>query len=67
MIVLFTDYGLDGPYIGQVEAALHEFAPMEKVINLVANAPGYNPKASAYLLEAYSRNFPRGGLYFLCG
>ena len=55
MIALFTDYGLQGPYLGQVEAALHRLVPDEKVINLLADAPRNNPKASAYLLAAFSR------------
>ena len=30
MIALFTDYGLNGLYLGQVEAVLHRFVPGEK-------------------------------------
>lgn len=55
MIALFTDYGLKGPYLGQVEAALHRLVPDEKVINLLADAPRNNPRSSAYLLAAFSR------------
>lgn len=55
MIALFTDYGLQGPYLGQVEAVLHRLLPDEKVINLLADAPRNNPRASAYLLAAFSR------------
>ena len=55
MIALFTDYGLQGPYLGQVEAVLHRLLPEEKVINLLADAPRNNPRASAYLLAAFSR------------
>ena len=55
MIALFTDYGLKGPYLGQVEAALHRLLPDEKVINLLADAPRNSPRASAYLLAAFSR------------
>ena len=55
MIALFTDYGLKGPYLGQVEAVLHRLLPDEKVINLLADAPRNNPKASAYLLAAFNR------------
>ena len=57
MIALFTDYGLQGPYLGQVEAVLHRLLPAEKVINLLADAPRNNPRASAYLLSAFSRAF----------
>lgn len=57
MIALFTDYGLHGPYLGQVQAVLHRHLPNEKVINLLADAPRNNPRASAYLLAAFSRAF----------
>ena len=57
MIALFTDYGLHGPYLGQVQAVLHGHLPNEKVINLLADAPRNNPRASAYLLAAFSRAF----------
>ena len=46
MIALFTDYGLQGPYLGQVEAVLHRLLPDEIVINLLADAPRNNPRAS---------------------
>ncbi len=43
MIFLFTDYGLQGPYIGQVETVLHQLASDEKIIHLLADAPRNNP------------------------
>ena len=55
MIALFTDYGLHGPYLGQVQAVLHRLLPGEKIVNLLADAPRNNPRASAYLLTAFSR------------
>ena len=64
MIVLFTDYGLQGPYIGQVEAVLYLHAQDKKVINLIADAPRQNPKASAYLLAAVTQDFPGGTIFF---
>jgi len=48
MIVLFTDFGLHGPYTGQVKAVLHQTAPGVPAIDLFADAPMGNPKASAY-------------------
>jgi hypothetical protein len=65
MIVLFTDFGLHGPYTGQMKAALHQMAPAIPVIDLFADAPAGNPKASAYLLAAYAGWFPAGTV-FLC-
>ncbi len=64
MIFLFTDYGLAGPYIGQVETVLHQQAPNAKVINLMADAPRNNPKASAYLLATLIPQIPEGSIIF---
>ena len=65
MIALFTDFGLHGPYTGQMKAALHHMAPGVPVIDLFADAPAGDPKASAYLLGAYAAWF-RTGTVFLC-
>ncbi len=65
MIVLFTDFGLSGPYTGQMKAVLHQAAPTMPVVDLFADAPAGNPKASAYLLAAYAPWFPAGTI-FLC-
>jgi hypothetical protein len=65
MIVLFTDFGLQGPYTGQMKAVLHRTAPGIPVIDLFADAPAGNPKAAAYLLAAYDDWFPAGSV-FLC-
>ena len=65
MIVLFTDCGLHGPYTGQMKAVLHQMVPDTSVIDLFADAPAGNPKASAYLLAAYAVWFPTGTV-FLC-
>ena len=65
MIVLFTDFGRDGPYIGQMQAVLHREAPGVPVINLSADAPRFDPRASAYLLAAYTSAFPDDSV-FLC-
>ena len=50
MILLFTDFGLAGPYLGQVRAVLHGEAPNVPVIDLLADAPAFDPMAAAYLL-----------------
>ena len=65
MIALFTDFGLHGPYTGQMKAVLYQMAPSIPVIDLFADAPVGNPKASAYLLAAYAAWFPEGTV-FLC-
>ncbi len=60
MIVLFTDFGLAGPYTGQVNAVLRQIAPDVPVIQLFADAPSGQPKPAAYLLAAYAQWFPAG-------
>ncbi|MBL8690528.1 MAG: SAM-dependent chlorinase/fluorinase, partial [Rhodospirillaceae bacterium] len=57
MIVLFTDFGLEGPYVGQMKAVLHREAPGVAVIDLFADAPAFDPRRSAYLLAAYAVEF----------
>ncbi len=64
MIVLFTDFGLAGPYTGQVKAVLRRLAPAIDVIDLFADAPAHNAQASAYLLPAYANEFPAGTTFF---
>ena len=63
MIVLFTDFGLAGPYTGQVKAVLQRHAPGLPVIDLFADAPERNPRAAAYLLAAYAPWFPPGSVF----
>jgi S-adenosyl-L-methionine hydrolase (adenosine-forming) len=63
MIVLFTDFGLEGPYTGQVKAVLYRTAPGVPVIELFADAPVGRPKPAAYLLAAYGVWFPPGTVF----
>ena len=63
MIVLFTDFGLHGPYTGQLKAVLTRMAAGVPTIDLFADAPIGNPKASAYLLAAYADWFPEGAIF----
>lgn len=65
MIALFTDFGLSGPYIGQLKAVLAQAAPGEPVIDLFADLPPHNVPAASHLLAAYHREFPPGTI-FLC-
>ena len=65
MIVLFSDFGLGGPYTGQVNAVLQQAAPGVPVIQLFADAPAVQVKPAAYLLAGYAAWFPVGTV-FLC-
>src|ERR1700724_1284532 len=48
-----------------MKAVLHEMGPGISIIDLFADAPAGNPKASAYLLAAYAQWFA-AGTTFLC-
>jgi len=65
VIVLFTDFGLEGPYLGQLKAVLLQDAPHVPIVDLFANAPACDPQAGAYLLDAYTAGFPSATV-FLC-
>jgi len=65
MLVLFTDFGLDGPYTGQMTAVLQQTAPAVPVVSLFADLPAGQPKPAAYLLAAYAASFAAETV-FLC-
>lgn len=52
MIHIFTDYGLNGPYVGQLHAVVARVAPGTPAIDLMHDAPARDPFRSAYLLAA---------------
>ena len=60
MLVLFTDFGLHGPYVGQLKAAIAQFAPGIPVIDLFHDIPPFNIQGAAYLLVVYSQEFAKG-------
>jgi S-adenosyl-L-methionine hydrolase (adenosine-forming) len=60
MIVLFTDFGLHGPYTGQVNAVLHQMAPGVPAIDSSPMRPWAIPKRRL----TFWRSLPHG---FLAG
>jgi S-adenosylmethionine hydrolase len=58
MIVLFTDFGVFGPYLGQMHAVLARQAPDVPIIDLFNDLPRHDVRAAAYLLPAYAQGFP---------
>jgi S-adenosylmethionine hydrolase len=60
LVLLFTDFGTDGPYLGQVEAAVLAESLQSRVVNYVADAPCGDPRRSAYLLASLATVMPVG-------
>ncbi|MEE2996511.1 MAG: SAM-dependent chlorinase/fluorinase [Pseudomonadota bacterium] len=65
MIVLFTDFGEVGPYVGQLKTVLMQEAPAVPVIDLLHNAPSFQIQAASYLLASLIDLFPTDAV-FLC-
>jgi len=65
MIVLLTDYGYDGPYIGQLKAKIFENSPTATVIDLMHDLPIFNIDAAASLIPAITKEFPNDTI-FIC-
>jgi S-adenosylmethionine hydrolase len=62
MIALFTDFGVEGPYVGQMHAAIAALAPQVPVIDLFHDVPPYDVQAGAYLLASYTAGLPEGAV-----
>jgi len=61
-IFLVTDFGSADIYVGQVKAALLEYAPRQPIVDLLHDAPPFNVKAAAHLLAALLVRIPRGAV-----
>lgn len=62
MIFLFTDFGVAGPYAGQMKSVVACEAPGVPVIDLMHDAPAFAPRPSAYLLAALSAYLPQSAV-----
>ncbi len=62
MIATFTDFGAQGPYLGQVRRVLAQQAPDVPVVDVFVDLPAFDPRAAAYLLPAYSVGLAAGDI-----
>lgn len=63
MIVLFTDFGWSGPYVGQVKARILETAPGVPIVDLLHDMASYDIRRASYLLASYADVFPPNTLF----
>lgn len=64
MIVLFTDFGADDLYVGQVKAALLQHgAAGVPIVDLLHSAPAFQVPAAAHLLAALQGRFDAGTVF----
>jgi len=59
LLTLFSDFGCEGPYVGQVLAVWAGLAPTIPRVNLFAESPAFDVEAGAHLLYAYTRHLPK--------
>lgn len=65
MIILFTDFGADDIYVGQVKARMLQTAPSgTTIVDLLHCVPDFDPHAGAHLLSALNGRFPKGAVFF---
>src|SRR6266704_3112810 len=62
-IVLFTDFGSQDPYVGQVKAVLARDAPGVPQVDLLNDVPVYNVRAAAHLLASLVPECPHGSVF----
>jgi len=59
-IFLFTDFGGDGPYVGQLKAAIHGINPALAVVDLCHDVAPFQVRPAAHLLAALLPYLPTG-------
>lgn len=62
MFLLFTDFGWQGPYVGQIKVVLTARYPKYPVIDLMHDAPAFRPLEAGYLLAAIAHWIRPGGV-----
>ncbi len=60
---MFTDFGANGPYLGQMEAVIYQHNPQCNIINLLSDAPTEDIPACALLLQRLSTRFPENSVF----
>ncbi|GAB6846259.1 SAM hydrolase/SAM-dependent halogenase family protein [Paraburkholderia kururiensis] len=64
MIALFTDFGADDIYVGQMKAALLSYAGCDvHLVDALHNVPDYDARAAAHLLAALHGAYPDGTVF----
>ena len=62
-IALFTDFGFEGPYVGQMKSVISQLAPNIPVIDLMHDVPAQDVVSAAYVLAALFHDLPTGTVF----
>ncbi len=63
MIGLYTDFGYEGPYIGQIIAEIEHYSSAIVTINIQSDLPSFDIEAASILLAAYHHYHIPGNVY----
>ena len=64
VIALYTDFGLDDPYVGQMKAVLlRQTGGSIAIVDLLHRVPNFDPVAGAHLLSALQAQFDPGTVF----
>jgi hypothetical protein len=61
-VFLFTDFTVQGPYVGLMHSRIAQVAPEVRVFDLMHDAPVWRPDLAAHLLPAVCRDLPAGAV-----
>ncbi len=64
MIALFSDFGSQDVYVGQVKASILRHAPEVPIVDLLHDAPSFAVLPAAHLLPALARQFAPETVFF---
>jgi S-adenosylmethionine hydrolase len=62
-LVLLTDFGWEGPYVGQMKGVLATLAPGHPILDLSHSVAPQDVREGAFLLEVSWRRFPSGSVF----
>ena len=58
MLILFTDFGINSPYVGQMKLAAWRYAPQLPAVDLCHDLAPFDSRGAAYLLAALATDLP---------
>jgi len=63
VIALFSDYGLEDPYVAQLKGVILTIHPAARILDLTHTVPPFNVPEGAYLLDQSAEQFPSGTIF----
>ena len=61
-LILTTDFGWDGPYVGQMKCAALDYGATLTLVDLMHDLPCFNPRGASYLLASYVNSLPQNAV-----